>query len=97
MQYKIICNSPLLQYTLEYFLKDHLSEKGIIITDNPEINGILIGKDIKKPFTKTSLYMQLEKQAPIKKEIPIQEKIETAIEKFKEELLNILKEYDGKK
>jgi Mg2+/Co2+ transporter CorC len=96
MQYKIVCNSPLLEYTLEYFLKDHLSEKGIVITDNPEINGILIGKDIKKPFTKTSLYIQLEKHLPIKKKIPIEKKIDMAIEKFKEELLNILKEYDGK-
>ena len=50
MQYKIVCSSPLLQYTLEYFLKGHLNEKGIVITDNPEIDGILIGKDIKKPF-----------------------------------------------
>ena len=97
MQYKIVCNSPLLQYTLEYFLKESLSEKGVVITDNPEINGILIGKDIKKPFTKTSLYMQLEKQIPAEKEVTIEEKIETVFEKFKEELLNILKEYDGKK
>ena len=97
MQYKVICNSPLLQYTLEYFLKENLSEKGVVITDNPEIEGILIGKDIKKPFTKTSLYMQLEKQIPTAKEISIEEKIDMVFENFKKELLNILKEYDGKK
>jgi len=97
MQYKVICNSPLLQYTLEYFLKENLSEKGVVITDNPEIEGILIGKDIKKPFTKTSLYMQLEKQIPTIKEIGIEEKIDMAFENFKKEILNILKEYDGKK
>jgi len=97
MQYKIVCSSPLLQYTLEYFLKDCLSEKGIIITDNPEIDGILIGKDIKKPFSKTSLYMQLEKIIPSKKEISIEEKINLAFEKFKQEILDIIKEWDGKK
>jgi hypothetical protein len=97
MQYKVVCKSPLLQHTLEYFLKDHLNDNGIIITDNPEIEGILIGKDIKKPFTKTTLYMQLEKFIPIQKEMTLEEKIEIAIDKFKEELLNIIKEHYGKK
>jgi len=96
MQYKIICDSPLLQYTLEYFLKDSLSNNGVIITDNPEIDGILVGRDIKKPFTKTSLHMQLEKKQPVK-EKSIEEKIDQAFEKFREELLEILKDYDGKK
>jgi len=96
MQYKIICNSPLLQYTLEYFLKDHLSPNGIVITDNPEIEGILIGKDIKKPFSKTTLFMELEKKQPVK-ETTIEEKLDKAFEKFRQELLEILKEYDGKK
>jgi hypothetical protein len=97
MQYRIICNSPLLQYTLEYFLKNQLDEKGEIITDNPEIDGILIGKDIKKPFTKTSLIMQLEKRIPKTDNETIEEKIDKAIDKFRKELLEILKEYDGKK
>jgi len=97
MQYKVVCDSPLLQYTLEYFLKDNLSSNGIIITDNPDIDGILIGRDIKKPFTKTSLYMQLEKKQPVIKEETIEEKLDKALEKFREELLEILKDYDGKK
>ena len=95
MQYKIICKSPLLQYTLEYFLKNNLSDKGVIITDNPEIDGLLIGKDIKKPFTKTTLYMQLEKKLPNieeeEKEILIEEKLDKAFEKFKREILEIIK------
>ena len=74
-----------------------MNDNGIIITDNPEIEGILIGKDIKKPFTKTTLYMQLEKFIPIQKEMTLEEKIEIAIDKFKEELLNIIKEHYGKK
>jgi hypothetical protein len=96
MQYKIVCKSPLLQYTLEYFLKDNLSNNGIIITDNSEIDGILIGRDIKKPFSKTTLYMQLEKKQPAF-ETTLEEKLNIAFEKFKQELIEILKEYDGKK
>jgi hypothetical protein len=96
MRYKIKCDSPLLQHTLEYFLKDSLNENGIIITDNPDIDGILIGKDIKKPFTKTTLYMQLEKQLPAKTE-SLEEKIDKAFEKFREELIEILKEHNGEK
>jgi len=96
MQYKIVCDSPLLQETLEYFLKDNLSNNGIIITDNPDIEGILIGKDIKKPFTKTTLYMQLEKKQPVK-ENTLEEKLDKAFEKFRQELIEILKENDGKK
>jgi len=96
MQYKIICKSPLLQYTLEYFLKDKLSSDGIIITDNPEIDGILIGRDIKKPFTKTTLFMELEKKQPVK-ETTFEEKLNIAFERFKKELLEILKDYNGKK
>ena len=96
MQYKVICKSPLLQYTLEYFLKDNLSNNGIIITDNPEVEGILIGKDIKKPFTKTTLYMELEKKQPVK-ETTIEEKLDKAFERFRKELLEILKECNGKK
>ncbi|ACM93653.1 conserved hypothetical protein [Nautilia profundicola AmH] len=96
MQYKVICDSPLLQYTLEYFLKDNLSSNGIVITDNPEIDGILIGKDIKKPFTKTTLFMELEKKQPVK-ETTLEEKLDKAFEQFRKELLEILKDYDGKK
>jgi len=96
MQYKIVCKSPLLQYALEYFLKDNLTNNGIIITDNSEIDGILIGRDIKKPFSKTTLYIQLEKKQPAC-ETTLEEKLNIAFEKFKQELIEILKEYDGKK
>jgi len=96
MRYKIMCDSPLLQYALEYFLKERISSDGIIITDNPEKNGILIGKDIKKPFTKTTLFMELEKKEPAKEE-SVEEKLDRAFESFRKELLEILKDYDGKK
>jgi hypothetical protein len=97
MGYRIICQSQLLQHTLEYFLKDHIDrENGVIITDNPEINGILIGKDIKKPFSKTTLFMQLEKQLPVQ-ETTLEEKIDAAFAKFKKELIEILKEHNGEK
>jgi hypothetical protein len=92
MKYKVICNSPLLQYTLEYFLKDHLSANGIVITDNPEIDGILIGKDVKKPFTKTTLFMELEKKQPRVEKLSLEEKLDKAFERFKQEILNIIKE-----
>ncbi len=96
MKYKIMCKSPLLQYTLEYFLKDYINENGIIITDNPDIEGILIGKDIKKPFTKTSLFLELEKIIPKTKKT-LEEKLDIAFDKFKKELLEILKEHYGEK
>ena len=102
MKYKIVCSSPLLQYTLEYFLKDYLSNDGIIITDNKNIEGILIGKDIKKPFTKTSLILQLEKISFTKSNISEQnrtfeEKLENLIDQFKQDLINLIKEEYAKK
>ncbi|WP_456479484.1 hypothetical protein [Nautilia sp.] len=96
MRYTIRCKSPLLQYTLEYFLKENLSPDGTVITDDPETEGILIGKDIKKPFNKTSLFIQLEKLLP-EKEISLDDKIEKMFEKFKKEIIEILKEHYGEK
>ena len=100
MKYKIICSSPLLQYTLEYFLKEYLSNDGVIITDNKNIEGILIGEDIKKPFTKTSLILQLEKISlnnKSKKNLTFEEKLENLIDKFKQDLINLIKEEYAKK
>jgi hypothetical protein len=92
------CNSPLLQYTLEYLLKEYLHENGIVITDNPEKNGIIIGKDIKKPFTKTSLLLQLEKILSIKnvKKESFEEKLDFLLDDFKNKLINLIKEHYGK-
>jgi len=94
MKYKIECDSPLLQYTLENFLKNFLDPKGIIITDNYDKEGIIIGKDIKKPFTKTSLIMQLQK-LNVHKKPTLEEKIEELFENFKKELIKTVKEYNG--
>ena len=101
MKYKIVCSSPLLQYTLEYFLKEYVSNDGIIITDNKNIDGILIGKDIKKPFTKSSLILQLEKISFTKsntfKKLTFEEKLENLIDKFKQDLISLIKEQYAKK
>jgi len=102
VKYKIVCSSPLLQYTLEYFLKEYLSNDGIIITDNKNIEGILIGKDIKKPFTKASLILQLEKISFTKSNISEQnrtfeEKLENLVDQFKQDLINLIKEEYAKK
>lgn len=100
MKYKIVCSSPLLQYTLEYFLKDYLSNDGVIITDNENIDGILIGKDIKKPFTKSSLILQLEKisftKSNSEKKVTFEEKLENLINQFKQDLINLIKEQYAK-
>lgn len=100
MKYKIVCSSPLLQYTLEYFLKDYLSNDGVIITDNENIDGILIGKDIKKPFTKSSLILQLEKisftKSNSEKKLTFEEKLENLINQFKQDLINLIKEQYAK-
>ena len=58
MRYKISCKSLLLQKALEEFLKDYLDQFGKVISD--EKGDIIIGKDIKKPFSKSSLLIQLE-------------------------------------
>ena len=108
MKYKIICSSPLLQSTLEYFLKEYLSNDGIIITDNKDIEGVLIGRDIKKPFTKTSLILQLEKISFVKEytientsfnknetfkdKLTLEERLEDLIDQFKQNLISLIKE-----
>jgi hypothetical protein len=97
LKLKVECDSPLLQYTLEYLLKDYLDTNGMVITDNPEKNGIIIGKDIKKPFTKTSLLLQLENilNKQTKKE-SFEEKLDFLIDDFKEKLIKLIKEHYGK-
>ncbi|WP_457561027.1 hypothetical protein [Caminibacter sp.] len=95
MKLKIDCDSPLLQKTLEYFLKDYLDETGVIITDNPEKNGIVIGKDIIKPFNKSTLLLQLEKLIDTKPSF--EEEFDKLFDKFKNDLKNLIKEYYGKR
>jgi len=59
LKFRIECKSLLLQKALEEFLKDFISEDGLVVSD--ENGDIIIGKDIKKPFSKSSLLIQLEK------------------------------------
>ena len=70
MRYKIECKSLLLQKALEEFLKDYLSDDGFVISD--EKGDIIIGKDIKKPFSKSQLLLQLERVRPKAKTKPQQ-------------------------
>jgi len=58
LKYKVNCKSLLLQKALEEFLKEYISEDGLVISD--EKGDIIIGKDIKKPFSKSQLLIQLE-------------------------------------
>jgi len=58
LKYKIECESLLLQRALENFLQEYLSNDGKVISDKK--GDIIIGKDIKKPFTKSQLLIQLE-------------------------------------
>jgi len=95
---KVECNSPLLEYSLKHYLKDYLDENGILITDNYEKEGIIIGKDIKKPFSKTSLFLQLEKFVNIKPTgKSLEEKIDEILNKCKTEIMKTIKEHYGKK
>ena len=58
MRYKIDCKSLLLQKALEIFLEPYLDNEGLVISDYK--GDIIIGKDIKKPFSKSQLLLQLE-------------------------------------
>ena len=97
MKVKIDCDSPLLQESLEIFLKDFIDEKGIIISDNPDKGEIIIGKDIKKPFTKISLLIQLEKLIKVDKKLSFEEELDRLIEEFSYKLKNLIKDYYGKR
>ncbi len=59
MKFKVDCKSLLLQKALENFLEEYLDENGILISDYD--GDILIGRDIKKPFSKSQLLLQLER------------------------------------
>ncbi|NPA55773.1 MAG: hypothetical protein GXO40_05335 [Epsilonproteobacteria bacterium] len=106
MTYKIQCKSLLLQKALEEFLKDYLSEDGLVISDTS--GDIIIGKDIKKPFSKSQLLLQLENVAnqknlyhelknmlKVKEDIPNDPMISTT-GSFEEELDAIILEFSHK-
>ena len=102
MKYKISCKSLLLQKALEEFLKDYLSDDGVVISD--EKGDIIIGKEIKKPFSKSQLLLQLEKlelqKNSVKSGIDISnfdEKLDKLIDEFSEKLKNLIKDHYGKK
>ena len=94
MKYKISCNSILLEKSLKNFLKEYLSDDGILITDRNEKNAIIIGKDIQKPFTKSQLLLTLSninlKKFDEKKSESLEEKIEKLTSQFVKDLLKII-------
>ena len=96
MKFQIRCDSPLLQETLEIYLKDFLSQNGKIISDNPLKGDIIIGKDIKKPFTKISLLLQLEKFVNSTKK-DFESELDALIEDFSKKLKELIKEHYGKR
>jgi hypothetical protein len=59
LRFRVECKSLLLQKALEEFVKDYLFEDGMVISD--EKGDIIIGKDVKKPFSRSQLLLQLEK------------------------------------
>ncbi len=97
MKIKINCDSPLLQESLEIFLKSYIDKNGTIISDNPKKGEIIIGKDIKKPFTKTSLLIQLEKLLKIPKEKTFDDLLDELINEFTKNLKKLIKDYYGKR
>ncbi len=97
MKIKINCDSPLLQETLEIFLRAYIDKKGTVISDNPQKGEIIIGKDIKKPFTKTSLLIQLEKILKISDEKTFDDLLDELIEEFTKNLKKLIKDYYGKR
>ena len=96
MKIRIECDSPLLQETLEIYLKEFLSKNGQIISDNPKKGDIIIGKDIKKPFTKASLLIQLEKILNLPKK-NFEKELDKLIDDFATNLKNLIKEFYGKR
>jgi len=96
MKVRIQCDSPLLQETLEIYLKEFLSKNGQIVSDNPKKGDIIIGKDIKKPFTKASLLIQLEKIFNLPKK-NFEMELDLLMEDFTKKLKSLIKEHYGKR
>ncbi len=97
MKVQIDCDSPLLQETLEIFLKEYIAKNGIVISDNPKKGEIIIGQDIKKPFTKTSLLLQLEKLLKLQQKSSFDDMLDELFDEFKKNLKNLIKEHYGKR
>ena len=110
-KYKIRCKSILLQKSLEKFLENYIDEEeGVVIGDYE--GDIIIGKDIKKPFSKSSLLIQLEalaekrgvvdkqeqeKQKEDEIKFSFEEKLDFLIDDFSKKLKQLIKEEYGKK
>ena len=110
MKYKIECKSLLLQKALENFLDGYIDEDGLVISDYE--GDIIIGKDIKKPFSKSQLLIQLENLEKKPKNLEIDmsifneiqtktksfdEKLDELIDEFSQKLKKLIKEEYGKK
>jgi len=96
LKFQIRCKSLLLQKALEEFLKDYISNDGLVISD--EKGDIIIGKDIKKPFSKEQLLKQLKEIYYMKvNSNSFEEKLDRLIDEFSYKLKLLIKEEYGKK
>lgn len=84
MKISIECKSPLMQKSMEMFLKNYLSSSrtcDIVLRDEPCLNdercfyvSTKKGADLVKPFSKSQLILALEsKYKSIKKNLPIED------------------------
>ena len=125
MKIAILCKSPLLQKSLELFLSNYLSSvkkcDAVISdfeveTDKPVLSVGYENCDIDKPFTKTQLFMTLEKrfdrniyeQEDMPEKIAdehksdidlsiIENELEELTDKYKSDILQLIKKYYAKK
>jgi len=99
----VICDSPLIESTLKRFLKGYITtykECDIVIADRRlklKKPSLVIGTNnahIKKPFTRSSLILKIEKYEKEKiKKNSLETKIEIAALKFAKEIIKIIKSH----
>ena len=98
----ILCDSILLETALKKFLKNHITtykECNVVLSDkkiNIKKPLLIIGQKnahIKKPFTRSTLILKLEKFEKEKlSKISLEKKIEIAALNFAKEIIKIVKE-----
>ncbi len=118
MKVSVDCRSLLLQKSLENFLKRHIVSKksaDFIISDHEaevEKPLFLLGREVEKPFSRSRLFMELEKYekklrdvaavkevsetAPVIDDATLEARIEALTRDFVSDVVNIVKEHYGK-
>ena len=101
MKVAVSCRSPLLQKSLELFLKEHLTSlksADVVVTDSKlehvERMQLRIGSDeaatLKKPFSKSQLYIALENLLESQKSTEAAKKIVLESESVQTERFGVL-------